>query len=105
MRPGRIRVIGDQDAVLGLGLVGLEGQAVSTQAEARQALETALSDQGVSLILLTENWASLVQEMLAETMLAASGTIIVEIPSAQGAGPMLNLHERVERSLGLRLGN
>jgi vacuolar-type H+-ATPase subunit F/Vma7 len=103
MIAGRIRVIGEQDAVMGLGLIGLEGQVVATLAEADGALEAALHDPEIALILLTERWAEQLQMQVIEAMLNVTGTVVVEIPSA-GSASVSPLHERMERSLGTVLG-
>ena len=43
--PGqKIVVIGDEDAVFGLGLIGLEGHAVSSVEQAREAIQKAIAD-------------------------------------------------------------
>ena len=43
--PGqKIVVIGDEDAVFGLGLIGLEGHAVTSVEQAREAMRKAMSD-------------------------------------------------------------
>ena len=104
MRAGHIRVIGDQDAVMGLALLGLAGQVVMNAAEAEQALELALRDPDTALILLTENWAQSLQAQVAETVLDSSKAMIVEIPSAVTLTKVDALHERIERSLGLHVG-
>jgi vacuolar-type H+-ATPase subunit F/Vma7 len=103
MHPGRIWVIGEQDAVMGCGLIGLEGQVVTTLPEADRALDEALYDPTVALILLTEQWAEQLQERVAEAMLSAVGPTVVEIPSARFKRASA-LHERIERRLGLIMG-
>ena len=56
-RPERFVVIGDEDAVFGLGLIGLEGRAVTSVEQAREAIRKAMSDPDTALVLLTENWS------------------------------------------------
>ena len=111
MRAGRIVVIGDLDAVFGLGLLGLEGRAVATAAEARSALDAILRDPTVALVLLTEDWAArlqeaepgaLTQEALDRSAVAARGPMVVEIPAPGASEPTGDLHERVRKALGFR---
>ena len=52
-------IIGDEDAVLGFGLVGVEGRAAHSPAEAEQALSGALEDREVGIVLITERVAEL----------------------------------------------
>ena len=91
-------VIGDEDAVFGLGLIGLEGRAVANLDEARQAIRTAMADADVALVLLTENWSEARPESVDE-----SGTLIVEIPGPGPAKPSIALEARIERALGVHL--
>ena len=98
MAAQKILVIGDEDAVFGLGLIGLEGQTVTSLQEARQAIHEALADPDTALILLTENW----MEARPETM-DDSAALIVEIPGPGPAPPSLALEAQIERALGVRL--
>jgi vacuolar-type H+-ATPase subunit F/Vma7 len=92
-----ILVIGDEDAVFGLGLLGLKGRAVATVEEARKALHEAMADPNVALILLTENWSEARREGRGE------GELVVEIPSASPSRAVLTLEARIEQALGVRL--
>jgi V/A-type H+/Na+-transporting ATPase subunit F len=94
----KIVVIGDEDAVFGLGLLGMEGHAVATVDEARQAIERALADPNIALILLTENWAAARPESIGD-----AGPLLVEIPAHGPATPSLALEMQIERALGVRL--
>jgi vacuolar-type H+-ATPase subunit F/Vma7 len=94
-----IVVIGDEDAVFGLGLIGLHGRAVTSVDEARQAIQTAMTDPNTVLILLTENWSEARPESMDE-----SGVTMVEIPSQRPAKPSIDLETRIEQVLGFRLG-
>jgi vacuolar-type H+-ATPase subunit F/Vma7 len=97
--PGqKIVVIGDEDAVFGLGLIGLEGHAVTSTEQAREAIRKALADPGTALILLTENWSEARPESMDE-----SGALVVEIPGPGPARPSLALEARIEQALGVRL--
>lgn len=97
--PGqKIVVIGDEDAVFGLSLIGLEGHTVTSVDEARQALEKAMADPGIALILLTENLSEARPASMEE-----SGALVVEIPSQGAAKSSLALEARIEQALGVRL--
>ena len=97
--PGQnIVVIGDEDAVFGLGLIGLEGQAVTGIEQAREAIRKTLADPSTALILLTENWSEARPDSMDE-----SGALVVEIPSPGPSKPSMALETRIERALGIRL--
>lgn len=94
----KIVVIGDEDAVFGLSLIGLEGHAVTSIEQARQAMEKALSDPSTALILLTENLSEARPKSMDE-----SGALVVEIPSQGPSKPSMALETRINQALGVRL--
>jgi len=97
--PGqKIVVIGDEDAVFGLGLIGFQGHAVTSVDEARRAIRNAMADPDTGLILLTENLSEARPEAMDET-----GVLVVEIPGPGPAKPSVALETRIERALGVRL--
>lgn len=97
--PGqKIVVIGDEDAVFGLSLIGLEGYAVTSVEQAREAVRKAMSDPGTALILLTENWSEARPEPMDE-----SGALVVEIPGPGASKPSMALETRIEQALGVHL--
>jgi vacuolar-type H+-ATPase subunit F/Vma7 len=101
--PGqKIVVIGGEDAVFGLGLIGLEGHAVTNLDEARRAIHDAMADPNTALILLTEDWSEARPEARPD-MTDESGALIVEIPSPGAAKPSIALETRIEQALGVRL--
>ncbi len=93
----KIVAIGDEDAVFGLGLIGLEGYAVTSVGEAREAIRKAMADPGTALILLTENWSEARPDAMDE------GVLVVEIPGPGASKPSMALETRIERALGIRL--
>jgi len=94
----KIVVIGDEDAVFGLGLIGLEGQAVTSIEQAREAVRKAMADPSTLLILLTEKWSEARPESMNE-----SGALVVEIPGPGVSKPSMALETRIERALGVHL--
>jgi len=98
MQDRKIVVIGDEDAVFGLSLIGLAGHAVASVEEAKTALQNAMADADVALILLTENWSELQPESRRE-----SGPLVVEIPCRSSEKPSVALEARIQRALGIRL--
>ena len=98
MPDSKIVVIGNEDAVFGLGLVGFQGQPVSTADEARQAIHQAMNDPAIELILLTENWSDARPEGFDE-----GRALIIEIPGSGPERASVALETRIERALGVRL--
>lgn len=97
-RGEKIVVIGSEDAVFGLGLIGLEGRTVANLEEARKAIHNAMADPNTALILLTEDWSEAHPGEMDD-----SGAMIVEIPSPGPAKPSMALETRIEQALGVRL--
>ncbi len=98
MRGQKIAVIGQEDAVFGLGLLGIEGRVATTVAQARAAIRDAAADPDIALILLTED--------VLEAQPASpdpAGPLVVEIPSPGSTGRSVELERRMERALGVRL--
>jgi len=102
MRGQKIVVIGDEDAVFGLGLIGLEGHVVVNEAQARQAIRDAMANPDIALILLTENWHEARPDSREDAM-DETGAMIIEIPCQGPVKPSLALETRIERALGVRL--
>jgi len=97
--PGKkIVVIGDEDAVFGLGLIGLTGHLVTNIEQARLAVREAIANPDTALILLTENWAAARPDAGSE-----SSALIVEIPSREPVQASAALRDRIEQTLGMRL--
>lgn len=98
---GRVVVIGSTDAVLGLGLLGIDGFEVHDDAEARRALRAALNDPRTALVLLDEVFGSALADDLAAAAEAPRGALVVEIPAGGHGVAAGSLRDRVERTLGL----
>ncbi len=96
-------VIGGADVVLGLGLLGIEGVAVSDAPQARAALEKALADPDTALVLMDEAWVEDLRDTLEAVAQESARPLVVEIPSATGANAAQALRSRVERALGFKL--
>lgn len=63
---GRYHIIGDKDTVLGFRFAGVEGTVVDDAASAEAAFKSALSDEGISILIITEK----VQEFLPDLVMA-----------------------------------
>lgn len=93
-----IVVVGDEEAVFGLGLIGLRGYPARNLEEARNALQSAFADPATALVLLTENWAEAKREVPDE-----SSSLVIEIPCSGPFASRMRLEETIERALGVRL--
>ena len=100
---GRILVVGPEDTVLGLGLLGIEGTVVANARDAAVALDRALATPGVAMVLLGQAWAAELRDRIEAAAVDADGPLVVEVPDPDGVTGDVPLTERVERVLGMRL--
>ena len=97
-------VIGDEDTVLGLGMVGVEGKTVHDAPEAQQAFQSALSDSEVGIVIITERVAELIRATVNRYLFTESFPLIVEIPDRRGPIPgRKGIRETVNTAIGIKI--
>lgn len=97
-------VIGGEDAVLGFGMVGVEGRVVSDTAEAEKAFAEALEDKNVGIVIITEPAADLIRSRIDGYIFSRSFPLIVEVPDRDGPKEgRPELKELVNRAIGINL--
>jgi V/A-type H+-transporting ATPase subunit F len=97
-------VIGDEDTVLGFGLVGVKGITVQKQEEAKEAFETALADKDTGIVIITERIAELIRPLVDKYLFTERFPLIVEIPDREGpVAGKLKLREMVNAAIGIKL--
>jgi V/A-type H+-transporting ATPase subunit F len=100
----RMLVIGHPEAVLGFSLVGVHGQAVTSSAEANQAMDNALSASDIGIILVTEDAARMLGERMEKLKLNSTIPLIVEIPAPQSEhAEQASLSDIVRRAIGIKI--
>ncbi len=83
----RLFVISDnQDTCLGMQLAGVDGVIVNGVAEFQNAVNKALSDKEIGILLINENLCSLDENLIDNIKLKQSKPLIVEIPDRYGSG-------------------
>ena len=100
----KLMVIGHQDAVRGFALVGVQGQIATTDETVDQALNTALDDKSIGIILVTEEAAALVRQRMDYLLAHSTVPLVVEIPGP--GGPQANrpsLSDVIRRTTGVRI--
>ena len=97
-------IIGGEDAVLGFGMVGVEGVAAKRPDDAERAFRAALERKEVGIILMTEHVAELIRPLVDEYVFTAEFPLIVEIPDRHGRiEGKPGLRETVNRAIGITL--
>jgi V/A-type H+-transporting ATPase subunit F len=100
----RYFVIGDEDAVLGFGLVGVQGQAAASPEEAQRAFNLALQDREVGIIIITERAAELIRPQVDRYVFTQSFPLIVEVPDRLGpVAGRAGIREMVNQAIGIKL--
>ena len=100
----RYYIIGDEDAVLGFGLVGVEGKAVQNTEQAQEAFSTVLKQSDIGIIIITERIADLIRPQVDRFIFTRNFPLIVEIPDRRGplAGKP-GIREMVNQAIGINL--
>ncbi len=97
-------VIGDEDTVLGFGIVGVLGKIATNEEETRRAFHELLEDKDVSIIIITERLADKIRTLVDQYLLTQSFPLIVEIPDRQGRLPgRPGIKEMVNAAIGIKI--
>lgn len=97
-------VIGDEDTVLGFGMVGVKGQAVSNLEEAAAAFDEAIAVEDIGIIIITEKTADTIRERVNRFLFTREFPLIVEVPDRHGRDPNRpGLREMVNRAIGIHV--
>ena len=92
------------DTQTGMRLAGVEGVVVHEREELRQALENALADRDIGIILLTEKFGREFPEIIDEVKLSHKLPLLIEIPDRHGTGRKPDfITSYINESIGLKL--
>jgi V/A-type H+-transporting ATPase subunit F len=100
----KILVIGHPEAVLGYSLVGVEGKAVTSAEETSLALDAALNNRSLGIILVTGDVAEMIRPKMDQLQLHSTVPLVVEIPAPERVQPpQPSLNEIVFRAIGVKI--
>jgi V/A-type H+-transporting ATPase subunit F len=101
----KIFVISDNnDTYTGLKLVGADGVVARTKEEVIAAVERALKDKSIGLILITEKLRSLAGNYVSDKMNTLDEPLFLEIPDRHGFGRSKSaLGDFISTSIGLKI--
>lgn len=92
------------DTQLGMRIAGIEGVVAHTQEEVSAALEKAISDESIAVVLMTEKLVKLCHDRVYELKLHCRRPLVVEIPDRHGGSDVIESISRyVEESIGIKL--
>jgi V/A-type H+-transporting ATPase subunit F len=97
-------IIGDEDTVLGFGMVGVSGKVAENADEAERAFLALLKDKETSIIIITERIADMIRSTVDKYLFTVSFPLIVEIPDRKGTkAGRPGIKEMVNTAIGLKL--
>lgn len=97
-------IIGDEDAVLGFGMVGVRGTVAQSASEAERAFRAALEDNETGIVIITERVAELIRPAIDRYMFAENFPLIVEVPDRLGpVSGRLGIRELAHIAIGIKI--
>ena len=94
----------NMDTLTGMRLAGVDGVVVHEREELREAIERAMEDDSIGIILLTEKFGREFPDLLDEIKLQRTMPLLIEIPDRHGTGRKTDfITSYVNEAIGLRL--
>ncbi len=89
---------------MGMKLAGIDGVVVHEREDVLSALETAVSDETIAVVLMTKKLIDLCSDEIYDFKLNRSIPLIAEIPDRHGeSGISDTISEYVSEAIGLKL--
>jgi V/A-type H+-transporting ATPase subunit F len=96
--------IGDEDTVRGFRLAGIEGQVVSDAAEAAAALQEAVRQPNIGVLILADTVAAAIRDQVDAVRLECERPLLVEVAGPLGPVPgRKSLRQLVQEAVGIRI--
>jgi V/A-type H+-transporting ATPase subunit F len=101
----RFYLISDNiDTYVGMRLAGIEGIVVHQRDEVHDALRTAMDDNNIGIVLITEKLGQLCSDLVYDLKLNRKRPLIVEIPDRHGSGRAKDSITRyVREAIGVKI--
>jgi vacuolar-type H+-ATPase subunit F/Vma7 len=97
-------IIGDENALLGFEMIGVEGYHVHNAKECAQAFDNALQDKEIAIILIVDNVAPWIREKIEKYIFTHDFPLICEIPGLDGRDPnRVSLRDLANQAIGVKL--
>lgn len=97
-------LIGDDEAVLGFGMIGVEGCVAENREEAEKAFHQALSIENIGIILITGGVAKFIRERIDAYLLNHDFPLILEIPASTGSPEKRpDIREIINKAIGMKI--
>ncbi len=97
-------VIGDEDTVLGFGIVGVSGKTAFNVEEAKEAFQEIINNHETGIIIVTETVADMIRPIVNKYLFTQDFPLIVEIPDRHGRKPdRPDIKEMVNAAVGVKI--
>lgn len=92
------------DTLLGMRIAGIEGVLAHTKEEVSAALEKAIANESVAVVLMTEKLVSLCHDRVYDLKMRQRRPLVVEVPDRHGSSGVIETISRyVEEAIGIQL--
>jgi V/A-type H+-transporting ATPase subunit F len=100
----RYSIIGDEDTVLGFGIVGVPGKVVNNSDQAQRAFQALLQDKETGIIIITERIADMIRPVVNKYLFTVNFPLVVEIPDRTGTKPgKPGIKETINTAIGIKI--
>jgi V/A-type H+-transporting ATPase subunit F len=97
-------IIGDEDSILGFGMVGVKGSVVKDQEHAEMVFHQVLENSDIGVIIITEKAADLIRPLVNRYLFTEKFPLLVEIPDREGpTAGRPSIREMVNAAIGITL--
>ena len=97
-------IIGDEDAIIGFGILGVPGKVATNADEAQRAFSAILEDKETGIIIITERIADMIRPIVNKYLLTIGFPLVVEVPDRKGPKPdRPGIKEMVNAAIGIKL--
>ena len=97
-------IIGDEDTVLGIGIVGVSGKVAVNADQAQRAFQALLEDRQTGIIIITERIADMIRSTVDKYLFTSTFPLVVEIPDRTGTKPNRpGIKEMVNAAIGIKI--
>jgi V/A-type H+-transporting ATPase subunit F len=97
-------IIGDEDTVIGFGILGVPGKIATNADEAHHAFQAILDDKDTGIIIITERIADTIRPIVNRYLFTIGFPLVVEIPDRKGIKPdRPGIKEMVNAAIGIKL--
>lgn len=92
------------DTAMGMRMAGIEGVVAHTSEEVNEALDFAVNDENIAVVLMTDKLVELCHAKVYDIKLNCRRPLIVEIPDRHGKGSTADaISKYVEEAIGVKL--